>query len=61
LHLTHIVMVFSNGDFSIPMFVHSQTPPGGAEMKEKRRATAYSVEELPDGGRVRIKTWIMKL
>jgi hypothetical protein len=55
-HLTHIVMMFSNGDFSIPMFVHSQTPPGVTEMKEKRTAIVYSFEELPDGGKVRIKT-----
>ena len=55
-HLMHIAMMFSNGDFSIPMFVHSQTPPGITEMKEKRSAIAYSFEELPDGGKVRIKT-----
>ncbi len=55
-HLTHIVTMFSNGDFSIPMFVHSQIPPGVTEMKEKRSTIAYSFEELPDGGRVRIKT-----
>ncbi len=55
-HLTHIVMMFSNGDFSIPMFVHSQTPPGVTEMKDKRSAIVYSFEELPDGGKVRIKT-----
>ncbi|HXM60901.1 MAG TPA: hypothetical protein VN950_08575 [Terriglobales bacterium] len=55
-HLTHIVMMFSNGDFSIPMFVHSQTPPGVTEMKEKRSAIVYSFEELPDGGKVGIKT-----
>jgi hypothetical protein len=27
-HLTHIVTMFSNGEFSIPMFVHDQVPPG---------------------------------
>jgi hypothetical protein len=27
--------------------------------RKKRRAIAYSVEELPDGGKVRVKTWIM--
>src|SRR5207244_9915780 len=27
-HLTHIVTMFSNGEFSIPMFVHDQIPPG---------------------------------
>jgi hypothetical protein len=55
-HLAHIVTMFSNGDFSLPMFVHSQVPPGVPVMKEKRRAISYTFEELPDGGRVRIKT-----
>jgi hypothetical protein len=55
-HLTHIVTMFSNGDFSIPMFVHSQIPPGVTEMKEKRIEIVYSFEQLPDGGRVRIST-----
>src|SRR5262249_25625758 len=27
-HLAHIVTMFSNGDFSIPMFIHDQVPPG---------------------------------
>jgi len=55
-HLTHIATMFSNGDFSVPMLVHSQIPPGVTEMKEKRSAIVYSFEELADGGRVRIKT-----
>jgi len=55
-HLTHIVTMFSNGDFSIPMFVHDQVPPGVPVMKEKRAEISYSFEELPAGGRVRIKT-----
>jgi hypothetical protein len=55
-HLTHIAMMFSNGEFSIPMFVHDQVPPGVAVMKEKRTEISYSFEELPAGGRVRIKT-----
>ena len=55
-HLAHIVTMFSNGDFSLPMFIHSQVPPGVTEMKEKRGAISYSFEELRDGGRVRIKT-----
>jgi hypothetical protein len=53
-HLTHIVMMFSNGDFSIPMLVHG-VPPGVPVMKEKRTEISYS-EDLPAGGRVRIKT-----
>lgn len=55
-HLTHIVTMFSNGDFSIPMFVHDKVPPGVPVMKEKRTGISYSFEELPAGGRVRIKT-----
>ena len=55
-HLAHIVTMFSNGDFSLPMFIHSQVPPGVTEMKEKRGAISYTLEELPGGGRVRIKT-----
>jgi hypothetical protein len=55
-HLTHIVTMFSNGDFSTPMFVHNQIPPGVTEMKEKRAEIVYSFEDLPDGGRVRIST-----
>jgi hypothetical protein len=55
-HLTHIVTMFSNGEFSIPMFIHDQVPPGVPVMKEKRAEIFYSFEELPAGGKVRIKT-----
>jgi len=55
-HLTHIVTMFSNGEFSIPMFVHDQVPPGVPVMKEKHAEISYSFEELPAGGRVRIET-----
>jgi hypothetical protein len=55
-HLTHTVTMFANGDFSIPMLVHSQVPPGVTEMKDRRAEISYSLEDLPDGGRVRIKT-----
>ena len=55
-HLTHIVTMFSNGEFSIPMFVHDQMPPGVPVMKDKHAEISYSLEELPAGSRVRIKT-----
>jgi hypothetical protein len=55
-HLTHIVAMFSNGDFSIPMLVHDQVPPGVIVMKEKRAEISYTFEEFSAGGRVRIKT-----
>ena len=55
-HLTHIVTMFCDAEFSIPMFVHDQVPPGVPVMKEKRAEISYSFEDLPTGGRVRIKT-----
>jgi hypothetical protein len=55
-HLTHIVTMFSNGEFSIPMFIHDVVPPGVSVMKEKRTEISYGFEELPSGGRVRIRT-----
>jgi hypothetical protein len=48
--------MFSEGDFSIPMFVHDQVPPGVLVMKEKRAEISYGFEDLPTGGGVRIKT-----
>jgi hypothetical protein len=56
MHLKHIATMFSNGDFSIPMFVHSEVPPGTTEMKDRRADISYTFEELPTGGRVRIVT-----
>jgi len=55
-HLTHIVTMFSDAEFSVPMFIHDQVPPGVSVMKEKRTEISYTFEELPTGGRVRIKT-----
>jgi len=48
--------MFANGDFSIPMLVHDQTPPGADEMKARRDKMTFSFESLPAGGRVAIKT-----
>lgn len=55
-HLKHIVLMFSNGDFSMPMFVHSQVPPGTTEMKDRKADITYSFQELSAGGMVRIVT-----
>ena len=55
-HLTHVATMFSNGEFSVPMFVHDQVPPGVPVMKDKRAQISYTFDELPTGGRVRIKT-----
>jgi hypothetical protein len=54
-HLRHIAMMFSRGDFSIPMLVHDQTPPGVVEMKQLLGALIFTFEETEAGGRVGIK------
>jgi TusA-related sulfurtransferase len=56
MHLKHIVLMFSNGDFSIPMFVHSEVPPGTVAMKDRQADITYTFEEMSSGGRVRIVT-----
>jgi len=48
--------MFSNGEFSIPMFVHDQVPPGVPVMKEKHAEISYTFEDLSAGGSLRIKT-----
>lgn len=55
-HLRHITSMFADGDFSIPMFIHGQTPPGVKEMTYRRADIAYTFEESPAGGKVRITT-----
>ena len=40
-HLKHIAMMFSEGNFSIPMFVHDQAPPGVETMKQQKAAIHY--------------------
>jgi hypothetical protein len=55
-HLKHIAMMFSQGDFSTPMFIHDRVPPGVSMMKEKRAEISYSFEEVAAGGKLQIKT-----
>ena len=53
-HLTHIAIMFANGDFSTPMFVHDGVPPGVTTMRLIKSAIHYTYEEMPSGGKVRI-------
>jgi hypothetical protein len=55
-HLKHIAGMFSDGNFSIPMFVHDQVPPGVPVMKDKRGQISYNYEQMSSGARVHIKT-----
>ena len=55
-HLEHIARMFSEGNFSIPMFVHDQVPAGVEMMKDQKTNISYKYEQNDRGGRVRIST-----
>lgn len=56
MHLRHIVEMFSEGDFSIPHFVHDTNPPGAETMKRLRSSIRYTSETMDNGGRIKIET-----
>jgi hypothetical protein len=53
-NLKHIAQMFSEGNFSIPHFVHDQTPPGVPTMKKRGATIHYAAEMMKDGARVKI-------
>ena len=55
-HLSHIAMMFGNGNFSTPMFIHHGVPPGVTTMKLLKPKIHYKYEEISSGRRVRIES-----
>ncbi len=55
-HLPHIAMLFGQGNFDLPHFIHATDVPGGATMKRLKDRISYTYRETPDGGRVDIVT-----
>jgi hypothetical protein len=53
-HLPHIVEMFKQGDFSVPMLVHQTPVPGAEELKRSAARIGYRYSETPAGGRVDI-------
>jgi hypothetical protein len=56
MHFSHIAKSFAQGDFSIPHFVHDQTPPGVKTMQELKRQIKYSNQKLENGAKLVIST-----
>jgi TusA-related sulfurtransferase len=56
MHLSHITKLFSAGDFNIPMFIHSTTPPGAPTMTKLREQIRYQLQETPRGAKIQITT-----
>lgn len=55
-HFGHIATMFAAGDFSAPILIHEQNPPGTEEMKRLREAIQYNLENTARGARIRITT-----
>lgn len=56
MHLSHIVTMFSNGDFSAPMMIHDTNAPGVATMIRLKAEIRYTQSEIPQGAMIRIET-----
>jgi len=56
MHLAHIAEAFSQGDFTIPMFVHDSIPPGVTTMRLLKDKIRYSYQPVDSGGRVSLIT-----
>ena len=55
-HIAKIARMFTEGNFTIPILVHEQTPPGVDTMKRLKSELSYAPENLSNGGQVRITT-----
>jgi hypothetical protein len=55
-HLRAIARSFGAGDFSMPMRIHDQAPPGVEVMRARRAAIRYSYAATGKGGIVQIST-----
>ena len=55
-HFGHIVSMFAAGNFSAPMLIHAQNPPGSDTMKRLRSAITYNTENTGRGARIRISS-----
>jgi len=56
MHLSHIVSMFSNGNFNAPMVIHDTNPPGVATMIRLKSSIRYTFVEIPQGARIRVET-----
>jgi hypothetical protein len=55
-HMSQIATQFTAGDFHLPGYVHAQDVPGTAVMAERRSSISYTVESLPRGAAVRVRS-----
>ena len=56
MHLSHVAQMFSEGNFTIPMFIHDTTPPGVPTMEKLHSEIHYQYEQTDTGGKIAIET-----
>jgi len=56
MHLSHIVGMFSDGNFTAPMLIHDTNPPGVATMTRLKSQIRYELSETDRGAKIRILT-----
>jgi len=55
-HMRHIAKMFSEGNFSAPMLIHEQKPPGAELMKQLKAMIKYEFGEAERGAFIRMST-----
>jgi len=55
-HLRHIAMMFSEGNFEVPMLIHEKTPPGSEVMQKLKGEISYEYKETERGALIQIST-----
>jgi hypothetical protein len=55
-HMGEIAAAFAVGDFRLPGFVHAREVPGTKVMAARRAEISYTVESLPRGAALRLRT-----
>ena len=55
-HLQVVARSFAAGDFSLPLAIHNQVPPGVEGMKARKSAIRFAYAPTAKGGVVRIST-----
>jgi hypothetical protein len=55
-HLRHITMMFSEGNFEVPMLIHEKTPPGSEVMGQLKAEISYEFKEREKGGAIQISS-----
>jgi hypothetical protein len=55
-HMRHIAKMFGEGNFSAPMLIHEQNPPGAEVMKQLKAKIKYEFGENERGAFIRMST-----